>query len=452
MISGCSGSSEKCRRLTDICWLSGGQLSFSVLSNRGHTYRDHHTVWGAHSNMQQPLTADRNGATKGVIPYNPSNNDQLVDRIVALLDPTQARPTADGAEATNAASASTGATPSGDDETSSRLSPESLLPEARDPSRPLRTPVTPSTPLSESSEREDQREANDGNSSIEAVSRQVSSRPANSDPVMPSTNASQTINPPPTSTPRQDWTRVQRERERQQREERERIKAQIKHDHAERRRIDELRRQPAMDLTSTDSTHSSPNRVGSSQIRVQVRTFDGSTLRSTFPKTVSISSQVRPWIDSSAGEKIPYDLKIVLTPRPNRTIETAEEEKSLEDLDIIGSCTLIMVPVKGYVESYSPSSSGILGSAVSGGYNLVSGSVGAVLGGVRSVLGFGQVTPESSRQGAAEEPSTEPPPGQVRVRTLADQRREAQKKDQQFYNGNQLNFQPRKEDEDGDKD
>ncbi len=88
----------------------------------------------------------------------------------------------------------------------------------------------------------------------------------------------------------------------------------------------------------------------SSEVRIQVRTFEGSTLRSSFPRTATIATHVRPWIDSNAEHKTPYNLKIILTPLPTRTVEAAEEEKSLDDLDIIGSCTLVMVPVKGFVE------------------------------------------------------------------------------------------------------
>lgn len=402
--------------------------------------------------IQQPLTDTRNGATKGVIPYTPSNNEQLVERIVTLLDPAQAQPTDGNDDSTNTANASTGAAASADYEPSSRRAPDSLHPQSHESSVPLSTPVTSGTPSSGASEHEDQSQLNHYSSSAEAVSVEASSPPASSRTTIHSKTDSQSTNPPPRSTPQQDWTRTQRERRRQQREERERIKAQIKYDHEERRRLDELRKQPATDLPSSNSTDSRPNRASSSEVRVQVRTFDGSTLRSTFPKTSTISSQVRPWVDSSAQQKTPYNFKMILTPQPNRTIEAAEEEKSLADLDIIRSCTLVMVPVKGFVDSYAPPSSGILGSAVSGGYNLVSGSVGAVLGGVRSVFGFGQVTAESPEHSGPAEASSEPPPGQVRVRTLADQRIDAQKKDQQFYNGNQLNFQPRKDDDDGKED
>lgn len=125
-----------------------------------------------------------------------------------------------------------------------------------------------------------------------------------------------------------------------------------------------------------------------------------------------------------------------------------------------------MVPVRGYVDSYAGSGmgGGLLGGVggiVSGGYNLVSGTAGFVLGGVRSLLGYGssesadQHTPTSTSRGHTVGGGQEHqhrdqavPAKNVRVRTLADQRAEASKKDQQFYNGNQLNFEPKK-DEDG---
>lgn len=250
---------------------------------------------------------------------------------------------------------------------------------------------------------------------------------------------------------RADYIKMQKEREQKQRDERERIKQQIKNDREERRRREELRKHPGVQaVDSNDNTSATSGLPKSRDIRVQVRTFDGSTLRQTFAPSANITSDIRPWIDSTPSISAPYNLKLILTPLPNRTIEPAEEDQSLLDLGISGSCTLIMVPVKSYVESYTGSSaSGILGSAVSGGYNLVTGTAGAVFGGVKSLLGWSDqsdtaATPASSAAGSVEDsaPSTQ----SFRVRTLADQRMEAAKrKDQQFYNGNQLNFEPRKD-------
>jgi hypothetical protein len=264
---------------------------------------------------------------------------------------------------------------------------------------------------------------------------------------------------PPSNTASQDqqsqranYVKMQKEREQKQRDERERIRQQIKNDREERRRREELRKQPqapAVDVMG--STSLNPTVPKSHDIRVQVRTFDGSTLRQTFTSSANISSDIRPWIDSTSSQSVPYNLKLILTPLPNRNIEAAEEEQSLVDLGIRGSCTFVMVPVKGYVDSYTGSTAGgLLSSAVSGGYNVVAGTAGAVLGGVKSLLGWNSPasTPEPATDfvdgGKQNDPA--PPTQNVRVRTLADQRIEAAKrKDPQFYNGNQLNFEPRKE-------
>jgi UBX domain len=390
---------------------------------------------------------------KGVIPHTPSTDDQLQTRILALLDPALSPSTVDFIDPENAVIAADTA-PSTDPEARSNATASSPHPEILGAPVPVPTPRTPGTPSTEASDHERQQRASGGNDEVASSTKLNSEQQATSETAVPVRSSRQSTNDLTKHTSRQDWTRTQRERERQQREERERIRAQIKYDHAERRRLDELRRQPTIDLTSHDSkspTKSPTKRPGTSEVGVQVRTFDGSTLRSTFAKNATVTGQIRPWIDTGAGQGTPYSLKIILTPLPSRTIEAGEEAKSLEDLDIINSCTLVMVPVRGFVESYAPPGSGIIGSAVSGGYNLLTGSVGAVFGGVRSVLGFGQVTAETPTLSAPVEAPSRPSTGPVRVRTLADQRMDAQRKDHQFYNGNQLNFEPRKDDEDDDK-
>jgi UBX domain len=252
-------------------------------------------------------------------------------------------------------------------------------------------------------------------------------------------------------TQRNDYIRMQKEREQKQKDERERIKQQIKADREERRRLEQLRKQPET-VTETGAPSSVPAKPKSTEIRVQVRTFDGSTLRQSFRPTSTIAKDVRPWVDETSQQTAPYNLKLILTPLPNRNIEAGEEEQTLPDLGIKGSCTLVMVPVQGYVESYTGSGpANIVGSAVSGGYNLLSGTAGALFGGVRSVLGYGQTdqeaNPSSSAPNTPAAGTASASPNQVRVRSLADQRAEASKRDQQFYNGNSTNFQPRKDED-----
>ena len=244
---------------------------------------------------------------------------------------------------------------------------------------------------------------------------------------------------------RSEYVRMQREREQKARDERERIKQQIKSDREERRRQDELRKQNVNAAATEIQVNNEVKRIARRDVRVQARLFDGSNERRSFPTSATISADVRPWLDELA-QGTPYNLKVILTPLPTRNIEAAEEEQSLADLGLQGSCTLIMVPVKGYVDSYATSAPGVVGSAVSGGYNLVTGTAGAIFGGVRSFLGYGE-PPSGGPMADNTEALTLTSASKVRVRTLADQRAEQSKRNQQFYNGNQLNFQPRAEDE-----
>ncbi|KAL2435664.1 hypothetical protein ABEF95_005325 [Exophiala dermatitidis] len=308
-------------------------------------------------------------------------------------------------------------------------------------------------------------------SSSQQQQQQQQQRPSNSTVVPPAGTAAQTSqksrsSPAPSSQPeaesdkqkaqRAEYIKMQREREQKQREERERIKAQIKADREERRRLDEMRKHNSTSTTkdhqNTSPSTSKPTTTKHTEIRLQVRTFDGSTLRATFQPSSTISADVRPWIDSTTSTAAPYNLKLILTPLPNRTIEASEEDMALSDLGVVGSCTLVMVPVKGYVESYTGSTpGGILGA----GYNLVTGTAGMVLGGVKSLLGYNNNNPTGAALSSATDQAGAGPSSSggkerdstatrnARVRTLADQRAESQGRDQQFYNGNQLNFQPK---------
>lgn len=277
-------------------------------------------------------------------------------------------------------------------------------------------------------------------------------------PYEPPTNPEAPSDPPSYSvsqhdTQRSDYARMQRQREQSQRDERERIKLQIKADREERRRREQVSKQNE-GAAATEAVSSTSPRPRSGETRIQVRTFDGTLLRTTFPPTSTITANLRPWIDELTESMAPYNLKLILTPLPNRNIEAGEEELALTDLGIRGSCTFVMVPVKGYVESYTGNTpTGLVGSAVSGGYNLVTGTVGAVFGSVKGIIrGLGP----HPKQPAAEQ--TESTPAQtanqrnVRVRTLADQRREEGARDQQFYNGNTLNFAPNRDEDESRKD
>ena len=144
---------------------------------------------------------------------------------------------------------------------------------------------------------------------------QNGTNPSSSSTSHSQTSPSPSISPPLPSTEanekqkaqRLEYIRTQREREQKTRNERDRIRAQIKADREERRRLDEMRKHGQQAQTSDGNESSSTgyaksdSRATTAHVRVQVRTFDGSTLRDTFPSTSSITEKVRPWIDGATN-------------------------------------------------------------------------------------------------------------------------------------------------------
>ncbi|KAF9888410.1 hypothetical protein FE257_008688 [Aspergillus nanangensis] len=189
------------------------------------------------------------------------------------------------------------------------------------------------------------------------------------------------------------------------------------------------------------------------QYRLQVRLFDGTSVRSSFSPSQTIRGDVRPWVESHrTDERRPYNLKHILTPLPNRTLTIAEEEQTLEELGLGSSATLVMVPINTYIEAYSAAGSSLPVRAASTIYNCASSILGTATGLVGSLVGYGPTastpsppvtTPNPSSPGAN---APRPRPTGFRgpiIRTLRDQREEQD--DRQLYNGNQLNFQPRRD-------
>ncbi|EAW09228.1 UBX domain protein [Aspergillus clavatus NRRL 1] len=188
------------------------------------------------------------------------------------------------------------------------------------------------------------------------------------------------------------------------------------------------------------------------QYRLQVRLFDGSSVRRSFTPSQTIRGDVRPWLDSLLqDEKRPYNLKHILTPLPNRTLTIAEEERTLEDLGLGSTANLVMIPINSYTEAYTGSGTSLPVRAAYSAYGLLSSAVGTATGLVGSFLGYNsttstssETTPDSSSasERGARRPQVTASSG-PRIRTLRDQREE--RGDSQFYNGNQLNFEPRRD-------
>ena len=243
----------------------------------------------------------------------------------------------------------------------------------------------------------------------------------------------------------------QRKRQQDAKSERERILRQIEHDKAERKEKEEQRKalaraevQEKDDSTLADeqlrNEINRPRPTRSKECALQVRMFDGSTIRLKFPSEATLRTDVRPWIDKERLDgDIPYTFKQILTPLPNRTLSISDEEESLQSLGLTPSATLVMVPIQGYTAAYDHQ--GLVSRGASTGYSLVSDGAGMITGALRTILGFGQAT---GRPNEAQEnvtvgntaPETREAGPSINIRTLRDQR--DGRDGHQLYNGNQV--------------
>ena len=262
---------------------------------------------------------------------------------------------------------------------------------------------------------------------------------------------------------RESWVHEQKKRKQEAQAERKRILAQIESDKKERKQKEQDRKAAAAaanaeeQAITTDESPKSPAKAGApprtryaKDCALKIRTFDGSTVASKFPSEQTLREHVRPWIESELGKPdAPYEFTQVLAPMPNRRISVSEEEESLQSLGLAPSATLVMVPIKAYTEAYTSSGAqGYLSSGLSYGYGVVKSGVSLIGGLAGSFLGGSGEA--SAAQGPTQSPhgidgSSEAPRSSINVRTLRD--RAVARDDQQLYNGNTLNFEPRREDD-----
>lgn len=242
---------------------------------------------------------------------------------------------------------------------------------------------------------------------------------------------------------------MQKKRAQDAKDERARILKRVEDDKAERREREAQRKAEAKALADGEPLLSGPSSLqqakstNSAECALQIRMFDGSTIRNRFPSSASLRRDVRPWIDEKQIGDQPYNFKQVLTPLPNKNIETSEEEGTLQSLGLTPSATLILVPIAAYSSAYE-GGTGLVSRGISAGYGIVSSGLGMVTGLLGGFLGGGAAPPvEEQRQTPSSAPNPNP---SINVRTLRDQ--QSPRDDQQFYNGNALNFEPRRDEDD----
>lgn len=227
----------------------------------------------------------------------------------------------------------------------------------------------------------------------------------------------------------------------QESEERKRILKRIEDDRAERRQRAAEREQMRIDSQKTGNVAASlvnapetklpsTTRVGE-MASIQVRLFDGSTMRSRF-KTAASFKEVRVWVDEKRTDgKLPYTFRQLLTPMPNKAIDETEEGKSLGELGLAPSSTLILIPVQKFSSAYEGGSQGVLSqiiAAILAFFTWLAGLVG--LGGNREAARRPATAADSERPSASAQEKDR------RIRGF--QNPNDQRRDQQLYNGNSV--------------
>jgi hypothetical protein len=255
----------------------------------------------------------------------------------------------------------------------------------------------------------------------------------------------------------QNWAVQQRERNLEARRERDRILKQIESDKLARKARETERKTSAGDSTiAAPASSKRKATTTSNSARIQIRLLSGRTIRHTFPATATPATDLRPIVDAelandTEGAHVPaYRLKLMgIPPDPTREIPLSEEQQSLAELGLLPSATLVITPIYGATEAYSGSAGwGILSlpvTIVGGAASMAIGAVGAVGGALSSTLGLGGSSSSADQPADANKPTTAS--SSARVRTIAEMRADGEKEDQQFYNGNQLNFEPDDQDE-----
>ena len=258
-----------------------------------------------------------------------------------------------------------------------------------------------------------------------------------------------TTNPEPAKAKQASYAQEQRKRQQEAKLERERILREIEHDKAARREKEEQRKALVrVEAQGNDGAgglvdqqlaqEAAQSRlISTKECALQVRLFDGSTIRQRFAFDQTLRSHVRPWIERQRSDgDTPYTFKQILTPKPNRTLSISEEEESLQSLGLTPSSTLVMVPVQGYTAAYT-GEPGLLSRGISAGYNIVSAGAELISGTVTSL--FSTAAPQAEQAASNFEQSVQQARSsgsEINVRTLRDQLTD--RDDHQLYNGNQV--------------
>lgn len=245
-----------------------------------------------------------------------------------------------------------------------------------------------------------------------------------------------------------NYAHQQRRRQNEERLERERIMREIQYDKTARKEKEE--RHKALVRAVTGDT-SAPDGLIDEQLSredgytdlvpqevcaLQVRLFDGSTIRRRFAQNETLRDHVRAWVDreGSDGDR-PFTFKQILSPMSNRTISISDEDATLQSLGFMPNATLVKIPVQRFSDAYV-AEKGIISKGISASYNVASAGINIITSFMGTVLGFGQAIPGAEASTAQVTRDPESIRTEVNIRSLRHQHPD--RREQQFYNGNQV--------------
>lgn len=244
-----------------------------------------------------------------------------------------------------------------------------------------------------------------------------------------------------------------RKRRRQEKEARDRVLKQIEDDKAARRAAREeakLSRMTSADAAAEDVVAPSQSKPLNLEgtCKLQIRLFDGSTVRGQFPASQRLDPDIRRWIDetpSMADSGVGYAFKVIQTPAPSRTIDVGEEAQTLGELGLAPSATLVLVPAKKQTAGAYASDGGNVLSRI---LVFIFGFLGTIMTFFTSLLSTAG-TP-AGVHGTDQEQHAMTSGHDQRPKTGIDRARQ-RREDQQYYNGNSVNFEARPDEDDEDK-
>lgn len=239
-----------------------------------------------------------------------------------------------------------------------------------------------------------------------------------------------------------------KKRRQQDKEERARVLKQIKDNRAEQKAREEeakVAREAAQQKIASHPARASGSGSGSAlavrrgdTCALQIRLFDGSTIRRTFESKMTLGNEVRKWIDKEQQiSGSPYTFKKILAPQPSKSISAGEEEESLQELGLVPNATLVLQPIRSYTEAYG-SGTGVA-SVVGGAASAGAGLVGQAAGLLGSGLGWGARVLGSVLGGTS---TNEAQPGSSSGANRPNENRMTERgggsEGNQFYNGNSV--------------